>query len=153
MLNTYQNNSIRGKLLVNKGGIWYILDADEFWRVSDENIPERGTVKSFVKHITTVKALGTTPERQSYTMTVMFFLFLFIILGFLSYTTGYEATIVILFPLIWLASAGGAFQMSYYKLGSDVLTTTGFFSKYIVAVIATLLVGGYAFNQLAKESR
>jgi hypothetical protein len=122
-----------------------------------QDIPTRGTLSSFFSHITSEGLKGTADEvaRKSYTRTVIFFLLLFIVFGFLS-INGWDvsgATFYLLLPIIWFASFGGFFTMSYNSLSGDTLVTTGILAKHMVAIIATLFIGGFIFNQLSKENR
>ena len=162
LLDVSDNKTIRGKYSINlttatgQGTGWIILDNDRLWPADDTDIPTRGTLKAFFSNIGTTNYYGNSEARVAYTRMMMFFLIIFMIFGFLSYTTGWDVqtqggALLLLVPLVWIASAGGMFNIPYDLGTPQALAQGGFLQKYTVALLASMFGGGYLFSEMAKR--
>jgi hypothetical protein len=156
-INVMQNASIRGRYSINSGGGYVIVDADAFWPVGSVNmsIPDRGTIKSFFSNLNRINVFGTDEGRKQYSMALLFFILLFIVLGAISYSTGWDfatagGALILLVPIVWIASLTGFFTITYLPPGASDLASAAFIQKYSVAIIASLLGFGYMFNKIAE---
>lgn len=145
-----ENRSVRAIYSVNIGGGYFILDADAYWVVMTTNIPERGTIVSFFKYMRELNEFGNDANRQEYSRIVLFFLMLSIILGSICYTTGWDFSTAggamgLLTFLVILGSYGGFLTVSY--TGGNA-----WMDQYVVALITSLLTGGYILNKFAREA-
>lgn len=145
-----KNRSIRAIYSIDIGDGYFILDADAYWIIMETNIPERGTILAFFKYARNLNEFGNDNNRQEYSRIVFFFLMLSIILGFISYTTGWDfstsgGSIVFLCFLIILGSYGGFLTLSYTGVN-------GWMDKHVVALITSLFTAGYVLNKFAKET-
>jgi len=160
-LNTLSNTSLRGRYSINLGSGLYYIDTDSYWPVHTEDIPARGTLKAFFTNFKTIRTFGEEQARMEYSRFLFLFLIMFIVLGFLSYTTQFDVRtggggLLLVWPLVTLFSAVGGFQVSY--IAQDVLTssdvlfvTREWISKWTVWLITSMFAGGYLLNQFVKE--
>jgi hypothetical protein len=154
-INTLDNDTIKANISINKGQGWIVIDNDRIWPVMNETIPSRGTVKSFLTNIGTVKFFGQDYARAEYSRFLLFFFIMFVVLGFLSYTTGWDVMtggggLLVLWIMIVLVSMAGGFEVNWAVTGNE-LASGGFLRKYTVALIYTFFTIGFALNNLAKE--
>lgn len=154
-INIMQNQSIRGRFSIDSGSGYYIVDADAFWPSFGYTIPPRGTVWSFIKNLNRINVFGEDEGRKQYSMALLFFILLFIVLGAISYSTGWDfatagGAIMLLFPIVIIASMAGFFNITYIPQGAGDLAAPQFLQKYTVAIITGLLSLGYIFNKIAE---
>lgn len=154
-LNTMTNKSIRSRYSIDSGGGYVIVDADAFWRILDYNPSERGTIHSFIKYLNRVNIFGEEEGRVEYSKALLFFIILFMVLGAICFSSGWDfATtgggIMLLYPIVLIASLAGFFNISYLPAGAEGLATGSWLQKYTVALIAGALSVSYALNKLAE---
>jgi len=154
-INVFQNKSIRGKYSIDTGDGYIVVDADSFWPVSGMSIPVRGTIKAFLSYLNRVNVFGEDEGRKEYSMALLFFIILFIVLGAICYNTGWDfattgGALMLLVPVVLMASLAGFFNITYLPPGTSELATAQFLQRYSVAIITTLLGGAYMFNKLAE---
>ena len=114
------------------------------------DIPERGTIVAFFKYMRNLNEFGEDENRQEYSRIVFFFLMLSIIMGIISYTTGWDfstagGSIGFLTFLVWMASYGGFLTLSYTGIN-------GWMDQHVVAMITTLFALGFILNKFAREA-
>jgi len=154
-LNVYQNKSIRGRYSIDTGDGYVIVDADSFWSVTVVNIPTRGTIASFISNLNRVNFFGSDDGRAQYSKSLLFFIFFFMILGAISYSTGWDfatagGAIALLYPIVLVASLAGFFDITFLPPGASSLASAAFIQRYSVAIITGLFSGGYIFNKWAE---
>jgi len=145
-----KNRSTRAIYSVDIGEGYFILDADAYWGIIDMNIPERGTLVAFFKHARELNQFGNDDNRQEYSRIVFFFLMLSIIMGYISYNTGWDfstagGSMCFMTFLIIFASYGGFLTISYTGANN-------WLDQYVVALITSLITGGYILNGFAREA-
>ena len=155
LLNTMTNTSIRGRYSIDTGDGYVIVDADSFWPVFGYTIPPRGTISSFISNLNRINVFGEDEGRKQYSMALLFFIILFMVLGAISYSTGWDfattgGALMLLFPIILIASLAGFFNITYLPEGAGDLASAAFIQRYTIAMITGLLAGGYIFNKIAE---
>jgi len=147
--------SIRGRYSVSIGGEWIVLDADSAWLLTITlDIPPRGTISAFFTHIRTIRQFGDEEGRVAFSRILLFFLILFMVLGFLCYTTGWDfattgGALLLVVPIVLMASMGGFFEINYLPSLKTDMIPAEWIQKYSIALITCLIGLGYAFNKLA----
>ena len=144
------NRSIRAIYYVDMGEGYIILDADAYWSVMTTNIPNRGTLVSFFKYARELNEFGNDSNRQEFSRIVFFFLMLSIVMGYISYSTGWDfstagGAIGFMTFIIIFASYGGFLRISYTG-------TNAWMDQYVVALITSLFAAGYILNKFARET-
>ena len=146
--NTLTYANLRGVYYIDIGDGYGVIDSDAYWIIMDVDIPPRGTIYAFFQHIRNLRLFGDDSGRQEFTRVILFFTILMIVMGALSYSTGWDFStaggcLMILFPIIAIASIAGFFTLNYTGFSS-------FTDKYTIALISGLVGIGYALNKLAE---
>jgi len=141
---TPSDGKMWGEYSLDIGGGYIIVDGDAYWHLITRN-SSQGTIWNSLNRMRTLDMFGDESGRQEFSRVILFFLVLMILLGFLSYSTGWDAvsaggTILIITILIWMASFTGFLELSN-------LSKFEFIDKYFVAYISSCLGAGYMLNR------
>jgi hypothetical protein len=159
--NTLMNRTFYGKLSLSIGGTWYIADADFKWMIDSPANPNvTGTIKDFLINFKDLSEWGQSSSDAEFSRIVFIFTLLFIGMGMLSRLTGYdsrwpEASISLVCIIIWMLSIYGWFNMKDPTMTAALPTLGGKvlegFNKYALAIITTLITGGYILNHYSRN--
>ena len=127
-----------------------LLDGDALWYCYETNVSSWTTFTNFFSEMKNIPQFGEG-IRNEYARLVVFFLVLTILMGILSYYTQYDTiypgfAFVLVTGIIILASAGGFLSIDY---GND--NVPAFIEQYGIALVTSLIAGGYALNQWARS--
>ena len=156
--NTTTLPNLRGKYSLNIGEGYFVVDADAFWGIMETDFPERGTIKEFFSHLRDLDEFGDDEGRAEFSRIIMFFLILVVVLGIMTKTTGWDfstqgGAILLLFPIILIASVAGFFTISYMPwAGGDAILET-WMQKYTIALISFFISGGYLCHKIADSMK
>ncbi len=152
---TASYKSIRGKYSIKHNGTWIVLDSDSHWSMRSSNISERGTLLAFFKYSANLDIFGSDEGRVEYSKIVFFFTILFLLLGAISFKTGWDFTttggsLMLLLPIIWFASFAGFLSISYLPDLQTNIIPAAAMQKHTVALITSFLTFGFILNKLSQ---
>ncbi|GAJ05715.1 unnamed protein product, partial [marine sediment metagenome] len=135
-----------GRYSVDVGDGYFTVDTDAYWIIFEETLNiTSGTLKNFFEHLSdfsTIRVFGEEEHKSEFSRIILFFLVLFIAMGSISYSTGWEmqtqgGALLVLFPVVLFASIGGFFTMNLAFVGDVALPVVNaeFWNKYLVAFI------------------
>lgn len=150
-LNSSEAKKIFGVFYLDIGNGYFVVDADAKWWEEEMDKPERGTLMDFFLNIKNIKQFGgeTDDNKREFTRIVFFFVILMLILGGISYSTGWDVMsqgglFLAVIPIIWAVSIAGFLNLS----GISPFTKI---DKYFVAFIVTLLGVGWTLNDMRRK--
>ena len=141
-VNTSFADKFHGAFYINKGSGYILLESDAAWFGLDLIAEEEqaGTLWDAINRARDLDEWGTDDVRAEYSRIVFAWFLIFIILGVITYSTGWDAInpggmMLFVTCLIWLFSFTGFFSMDF--------SASDWVDKYAIAFISSMWVGGY----------
>lgn len=156
--NLTENLKLWGRGYIDLGGGLFLVDGDAYWIGHDTNVSSTETLKYFFENLKNLNEFGEGVE-QEFSKIVFFFLILVILLGFLTFTTGWDmqnpgAIIMLLYPIILFSSITGWFTFEGLIKPSILISATGaaYLDQYMFAFITGLFTFGFILNYWSRNS-
>ena len=134
-----------------------IIESDVYWYEMTLNTTSWNSLNSIWEDLADLSDFGAGKE-QEFSRIIWFFLFATVFIAMINFFTGWEnqnpgGAIFAIIPVIFLASAGGFFEISMFQhlaIQSPMLAT--FLNTWTVFLISLLFLAGWLMNKVRRES-
>ena len=145
---TPSSGKMWGEYAINVGTGYIIVDKDAMWVMMVFNKSADGTIIDALNRIRNMDEFGEDDNRAEYSRIIAFFLLFTIILGIITYSTGWDmatsgGTILFGTMIIWIVSIVGFLNLSN-------ISRFSFIDKYYVALVTTFICFGWLINSVNK---
>ena len=144
-----------GRYELDIGSGFFIVDEDAMWVMINYTSGGSGTIYGFFQNLRYMDEFGSDDGRQEFSRIVGFFIITMLILGLLTYTTGWDfatagGSIMFLAVLIMIASVPGFLTIS--GLTGAPPDNLPFFEQYYIAIVTGFLAAGYMLRSWSQEA-
>jgi len=148
-INTANYSKLFGYYYLDLGDGLELIKANDAWYVENVSLGGSG-VWDLLISLRDLPDWGDTPNRQEFSRLVFFFFGFTLILGFLTYFTGYDFSqpgpaLLIVWGTITIFSIAGYFELTG-------ITPYSFLDKYTIMIISSFITFGYLINYWRRVS-